>query len=93
MDRARRERLAEDMPEVVGCSLATAQEAWRSLEIAAGSARRGDIELEVRTTIWPGSVLEQHLPAVTARVKALGFDLVVHQAHDVDENGHYIAGK
>ena len=85
--------LPEDMPEVVGCSLVTAQEAWRSLEIAAAAAQRGEIDLEVRTTIWPGGVLEKHLPAVTARVKALGFDLVVHQAHDVDENGHYIAEK
>ena len=85
--------LPEDMPEVVGCSLATAKEAWRSLEIAAAAAQRGEIDLEVRTTIWPGGVLEKHLPIVTAQVKQLGFDLVVHQARDVDENGHYIAEK
>ncbi|MCI6573783.1 MAG: anaerobic ribonucleoside-triphosphate reductase activating protein [Actinomycetaceae bacterium] len=81
--------LPADMPAVVGGTLARAEAAWQSLEIVTAAARRGDIEIEVRTTIWPGSTLEVHLPAVTERVAALGFPLVVHQARGVDQNGYY----
>ncbi|MDY5588947.1 MAG: anaerobic ribonucleoside-triphosphate reductase activating protein [Arcanobacterium sp.] len=82
--------LPEDMPAVVGGTLARAYAAWESLDLATAAARRGEIDIEVRTTIWPGSTLAAHLPAVTERVEALGFPLVVHQAHGVDRDGHYI---
>ncbi|MDD7465650.1 MAG: anaerobic ribonucleoside-triphosphate reductase activating protein [Actinomycetaceae bacterium] len=82
--------LPEDMPAVVGGTLARAEAAWRSLEIVCAAARRSDLEIEVRTTIWPGSTLEAHLDAVTARVEALGFPLVVHQARGVDQDGYYV---
>lgn len=85
--------LPADMPAVVGGTLARAQAAWEALEIATAAARRGDIDIEVRTTIWPGSTLEQHLPQVEQRVKELGFPLVVHQARGVDANGRYLDNK
>ena len=82
--------LPEDMPAVVGGNLQRAEEAWASLRLATAAARQGDIDIEVRTTIWPGSLLEKHLPAVTKRIEELGFPLVVHQARGVDAAGRYI---
>ena len=82
--------LPEDMPGVVGCSPTTARGAWEALELVTAAGRRGEIDVEVRTTIWPGSVLEQHLGEVRSRVADLGYELVVHEARGVDADGRYI---
>ena len=85
--------LPEDMPAVVGGTLRRAELAWESLRLVTTAARRGELAVEVRTTVWSGSTLEAHLPTLTERVAELGFPLVVHQARGVDENGRYIAAR
>lgn len=82
--------LPEDMPPVVGGDMQRAESAWESLKIACETARQGAIDIEVRTTIWPGSVLEEHLPELEKRVADLGFPLVVHRAQGVDSRGRYV---
>ena len=79
------------MPAVVGGTLRRAELAWESLRLVTAAARRGELSVEVRTTVWSGSVLEAHLPVLTERVAELEFPLVVHQARGVDANGRYVA--
>lgn len=83
--------LVEDMPAVVGGTLRRAELAWESLRLVTAAARSGELSVEVRTTVWSGSVLEAHLPVLTERVAELGFPLVVHQARGVDASGRYVA--
>ncbi|QGU03718.1 anaerobic ribonucleoside-triphosphate reductase activating protein [Corynebacterium comes] len=77
--------LPQDMPAVAGCTLPVAQASWRSLDLMAASG----IELQVRTTLWRGSVLEEHLPELKEKVGGYGQELVVQWARDCDADGHY----
>lgn len=77
--------LPQDMPAVAGCTLPVARASWRSLELLSASG----VEVQVRTTLWRGSVLEDHLPELTDKVAGYGHDLVVQWARDCDTGGHY----
>ena len=82
--------LPDDLPEVVRCTPAGARRSWQSLDYLAGIANAGKIDLQVRTTLWHGSILEEHLPELTRRVEERGQELVVQWAHDVDAEGTYV---
>lgn len=82
--------LPDDLPEVVRCTPAGARRSWQSLDYLAGIANAGKIDLQVRTTLWHGSILEEHLPELTRRVEERGQELVVQWAHDVDTEGTYV---
>lgn len=81
--------LTDDLPDVVRCTPAGARRAWQSFDYLAEKARTELLDLQIRTTLWHGGVLEEHLPELTQRVEERGQELVVQWAHDVDENGHY----
>ena len=77
--------LPQDMPSATGCTPPVAQASWRSLELLASSGT----DLQVRTTVWRGSVLEEHLPRLQEVVAAYGQELVVQWARDCDADGRY----
>lgn len=74
-------------PGVVGCTPATARRMWDSLGLVTAAG----VDVQVRTTVWPGSVLERQLPELRARVRASGHELVVQYARDVDAEGFHRA--
>lgn len=69
----------------VGLTPRAAAESWQSLELLTDA----DVPLQVRTTVWPGSVLEAELPLLQQRVASYGHHLVVQQARGVDANGRH----
>lgn len=77
--------LPADLPDVVGRPEGVARAAWASLAIVA----RSGVPAQARTTVWPGSVLERHLPRLRERVAKLGLELVVQRARGVDAEGWY----
>lgn len=60
---------------------------WDSLGLVTAAG----VDVQVRTTVWPGSVLERQLPELRARVRASGHELVVQYARDVDAEGFHRA--
>ena len=83
--------LPSDMPAVTGCSPRAATGSWQSLRLLADARDRLGLDLQVRTTIWPDSILERHLDAVRAAVADYGCELVVQYARGVNERGEYYA--
>ena len=79
--------LPDSVPGVVGCTPATARRMWESLAVVTAAG----VDVQVRTTVWRGSVLERQLPELRARVRAHGHELVVQYARGVDADGHYRA--
>lgn len=75
--------LPESVPGVVGCSRAVADRMWESLALVRASG----VDLQIRTTVWPGSRLERDLPELRRRVP----HLVVQYARGVDSSGRYRA--
>lgn len=82
--------LPETLPGVVGCTPAGARNAWESLNFLAEASAAGLLELQVRTTVWHGGILEEQLPRLQEEVASRGLDLVIQWAHDVDSDGHYV---
>lgn len=68
--------LPRRMHEITGCSPRVAQSCWESLAIIDAVG----IEVQTRTTLWPGSVIEQNLRELEVMVAAQGHELVVQQA-------------
>ncbi len=72
--------LPEHMTAVTGCRPRIAKTVWDSLWLLTSAG----VELQVRTTLWRGSVIEQHLTELQARVAAFGHKMVVQQARGAD---------
>lgn len=81
--------LPDDLPQVTGCSRAQAQRMWESFHLLADYARAGQLSLQARTTLWPGSCIEARIPELEERVAQQGLKLVLQWAHDVDKHGVY----
>ena len=79
----------EDLPAVVGCTPAVARRSWDSLRIVAEVAARTKLEVQVRTTVWPGGIVDRHLDRIRDAVAEYGLDLVVQEARGVDTEGVY----
>lgn len=62
-----------------------------SLRVAAAAAEQYGVELQMRTTLWPGSVIEQHLEELQGEVAKLGHELHLQWARNVDGAGRYVA--
>jgi len=69
--------------DVTGCTPAVAARMWETLTLVRDSG----LDVQVRTTVWPGSRLENELPLLRARVPGL----VVQYARGVDSSGRYHA--
>lgn len=78
--------LPADLPAVVGRPAHIAAASWQSLRIVAASG----IDCQIRTTVWPNSILEKHLPQLQDEVAALGHTLHVQWARGVDAEGVYM---
>lgn len=78
--------LPPDLPPVVGCTPRVAEAMWESLAAVVASG----VETQVRTTVWPGSALEAHLPYLQERVADYGASLVVQSARGCDASGFYL---
>ena len=83
--------LPSDMLAVTGCSPRAATGSWQSLHLLADARDRLGLDLQVRTTIWPNSILERHLDDVRTAVAGYGCELVVQYARGVNERGEYYA--
>lgn len=83
--------LPEDLPSVAGVSNAVAARMWESLDLVCGAAREHGMGLQLRTTLWPGSVIEQHLAQLQGAVAQRGHELVLQWARGVDDRGVYSA--
>lgn len=82
--------LPEHMVAVTGCSPRITTTVWDSLRLLTDAG----VKLQVRTTLWPGSVIEQHLDQLRSQVANYGHQLVVQNATGVDNRGYqkdYIA--
>ena len=82
--------LGEDLPQLVGCSLAAAKLAEKSLALVTHYARTTDMDIQLRTTTWPGSMVEKSLDVLRQRVQSCGGTLIIQQARDVDKQGYYL---
>lgn len=78
--------LPADAQEVCRCSPAAAAGCWECL----GMLLDAGIDIQVRTTIWPGSRLERSLPALQEKVAGFGVQLVVQTARGVDAEGRFV---
>nr|WP_232959159.1 anaerobic ribonucleoside-triphosphate reductase activating protein [Corynebacterium marambiense] len=81
--------LPADLPPVVGCTPAVAERSAAALGLVAETAARTGMEVQVRTTVWRGGVVDRNLDELRELVAAYGFDLVVQQARNVDADGVY----
>lgn len=78
--------LPADFPLVSRGSARVAAGAWECLEMLLHAR----VEVTVRTTLWPGSVLEKHLPELKAQVARYGLPLTVQWARGVDKAGFFL---
>lgn len=76
---------------VTGLAPRAAERMWDSLRVAAAAAEQYGVELQMRTTLWPGSVIEQHLEELQGEVAKLGHELHLQWARNVDGAGRYVA--
>lgn len=72
--------LPRHMPAVTGCAQRLSGRAWESLRLLQAAR----VDVQVRTTLWAGSVIAKHLPELQALVRQAGFELVVQQARAAD---------
>jgi len=78
------------MVAVTGCSPRITTTVWDSLQLLTDAK----VDLQVRTTLWPGSVIEQNLDQLRNRVADYGHHLVVQNATGADNHEYqtdYIA--
>ena len=83
--------LPEHLPSVTGVSNAAAARMWESLDIVCNAASEHGMGLQLRTTLWPGSVIEQHLDQLQDAVAQRGQELVLQWARGVNSQGVYSA--
>ncbi|MEX3504188.1 anaerobic ribonucleoside-triphosphate reductase activating protein [Corynebacterium sp. LK2510] len=82
--------LPSHLPAVTGASATMARGMWTSLDMVTAAARDYGMGLQVRTTVWPGGVVERDLPALEAAARERGAELVVQWARGCDAAGNYI---
>lgn len=75
---------------VTGLAPRAAERMWDSLRVAASAAKEHGVELQMRTTLWPGSVIEEHLAELQSEVAQLGYELHLQWARNVDGAGRYV---
>lgn len=75
---------------VTGLAPRATERMWDSLRVAAAAAERYGVELQMRTTLWPGSVIEEHLEELQDEVARLGHELHLQWAQNVDGAGRYV---
>lgn len=89
--------LPEHLPQVAGCTPATAARMWESLALLGHAARAYGTHVQLRTTLWANSIIETHLEQLREQVR-LVFGalpdgsypgLVIQHARDVDAAGYY----
>lgn len=89
--------LPEHLPQVAGCTPATAARMWESLALLGHAARAYGTHVQLRTTLWANSTIETHLEQLREQV-LLVFGalpngsypgLVIQHARDVDADGVY----
>ncbi|WP_080793362.1 anaerobic ribonucleoside-triphosphate reductase activating protein [Corynebacterium pacaense] len=78
--------LPGDMPGVAGCTPRAALAAWETLDIIGSSG----VAVQVRTTVWPGGIVDRHLSRLRAEVAERGHELVIQNARGVDSYGNYL---
>ena len=72
--------LPEHMATVTGCSPRISHTVWDSLRLLTDAG----VDLQVRTTLWPHSVIEKHLDQLREKIAEYGHPLVVQQARGMD---------
>ncbi|MDO5075994.1 anaerobic ribonucleoside-triphosphate reductase activating protein [Corynebacterium sp.] len=81
--------LPGDLPAVTGCTPRVAERMWDSVALVAKSG----VDVQIRTTVWPDSVVSRGLNELRERVVTLGLPPpVVQVARNVDSWGYYMAG-
>ena len=83
--------LPAHLPSVAGVSDSVAARMWESLDIVCEAARDHSMGLQLRTTLWPGSVIERHLDQLQDAVGRRGHELVLQWARGVNSQGVYSA--
>ena len=81
--------LSRHVPDLVGCSRTIARRMSESLDLVVHAAKCHGMGLQLRTTLWPGSPIEENLPELEELVRSLGHKLVLQWARDCDESGRY----
>lgn len=82
--------LSHHLPEVAGVAPKVGRAMERSLDLVTAAAQDHGMGVQVRTTVWRGSVVEAHLDELRARVAARGHELVVQLARGCDAHGKYL---
>ncbi|MDY3127249.1 MAG: anaerobic ribonucleoside-triphosphate reductase activating protein [Corynebacterium sp.] len=82
--------LPAHLPAVTGATSTMAQGMWKSLDLVTAAAREYGMGVQLRTTVWPGGIVELDLPELKAAARARGMDLVVQWARGCDAAGNYI---
>lgn len=83
--------LPEHLPSVAGVTSVVAARMWESLDIVCTAAREHGMGLQLRTTLWPGSVIEQNIDQLQDAAAQRGHALVLQWARGVDADGVYSA--
>lgn len=78
--------LPRDFAHVTGGTPTQAIGNWESLRLLSDAG----VAMQVRTTIWPESVVADHLGELDAAVAQLGHELVVQTARGVGADGRYV---
>lgn len=81
--------LPEHLPSVAGVTEPVARRMWESLDMVCAAVREHGMGLQLRTTLWPGSVIEQHLDELRVESSARGHELVLQWARGVDKEGAF----
>lgn len=63
---------------------------WEAMRIVADSAREHGTTVQMRTTVWPGSLVERTLGELQNATRDLGYELHIPWARDVDSEGNYV---
>lgn len=77
--------LPQSCVSVLGMTAQASTGCWDSLDLLTAA----EVPVQVRTTVWPGSVLAEQLPTLRAQVERRGHELVVQQARNVNAAGRY----
>ncbi|MGX1739344.1 anaerobic ribonucleoside-triphosphate reductase activating protein [Corynebacterium flavescens] len=81
--------LTRDIPGVAGCTPAVAQRMKESLGLVARAAAENGMGLQLRTTLWHGSPMDNSLAELKELAAGYGHELVLQWARDCDSNGRY----
>lgn len=70
--------LPSDMAEVIQRPAAVGNRVWESLTVLHDAG----VDLQLRTTLWEGGVVDRHREELIAMVREKGFELVIQHARD-----------